>query len=324
MKCLGKTKYGNLYLNDDGTLVTRVRKSVAHRYQMEERTCALAILTLLRAKVRAPSAKSGGCTGSSSRAPARSTVTPTEPPSTAAATTARSARTANAARSTHIYTGMGVQSARAVEQIGVHILREVFRAHALEPGRHVAVGFRRALPVGTVVIHDLDTDDYWWAHTDGSPAAPPPGAAAGPPTPTPSNTYAYSDFSPSRHQAGNPPQERTHTVNEQTTKPDVIANSATDILTQIRDGELMMDIADELTRVTEAVRETGKKGSVTIKLQIQPAAGGDATKVLVHGGCEAKPPKPSIAPSLFYTTERGALLRENPNQLKLHFSDDQE
>lgn len=86
------------------------------------------------------------------------------------------------------------------------------------------------------------------------------------------------------------------------------------LLSTQRDGDLLYDLAKELTKVISAVRETAISGSVTLKLTIAPSTRGDATKVLVRDSVESKEPRPERSPSLFYTTAQGGLSRENPRQ----------
>jgi len=76
-------------------------------------------------------------------------------------------------------------------------------------------------------------------------------------------------------------------------------------------------VDDEMTaaiaEVVEAVSHLDAKGTVTLKVTIEPAGSGGRT---VATACvvEVKPPKPDAEKSIFYVAEGGALQREDPYQ----------
>jgi len=76
-------------------------------------------------------------------------------------------------------------------------------------------------------------------------------------------------------------------------------------------------VDDEMTaaiaEVVEAVSHLDAKGTVTLKVTIEPAGSGCRT---VATACvvEVKPPKPDAEKSIFYVAEGGALQREDPYQ----------
>lgn len=82
-----------------------------------------------------------------------------------------------------------------------------------------------------------------------------------------------------------------------------------------RRGESLSDLAAALREVTEAVRHTGKPGSVTLKVKIRPAAKGGA--MVVEDEVKTTLPKSEIEGSIFFADDQGNLLREDPNQRTL-------
>lgn len=90
----------------------------------------------------------------------------------------------------------------------------------------------------------------------------------------------------------------------------------TEALTQIRKGKLLLEAQQKLQDVVKTCRATGKKGELTIKLSIKPSANGE---MHVTGTADAKAPKPEVTASLFYDSEDGALLREDPKQVAMDF-----
>ena len=88
------------------------------------------------------------------------------------------------------------------------------------------------------------------------------------------------------------------------------------LLAEQGDGDFRQRLEEELARVVVAVRETGKKGEVKVKLTVAPSVAGDGGKVLVTDHVTATTPTKSRAPSLYYTTETGGLSRHNPAQLR--------
>lgn len=91
---------------------------------------------------------------------------------------------------------------------------------------------------------------------------------------------------------------------------------ALDTLREIRSGAFLEDVTAELNDLVRAVRQTDKKGSITIKLDIDPIKG-DADMVTVSDTITTKAPKPEQAPTLFYTTVEANLQLRNPAQPKL-------
>lgn len=84
-------------------------------------------------------------------------------------------------------------------------------------------------------------------------------------------------------------------------------------LTEQRKGRMANEASEALSRVVKACRETGKKGSVTIKLSIRPTA----SEMMVSDEITEKVPRPDAAASVFYDDDEGNLSRTDPNQEEL-------
>lgn len=83
-------------------------------------------------------------------------------------------------------------------------------------------------------------------------------------------------------------------------------------------GDLGSTASIELQKVIMAVRESGKKGSVSITLEVKPR-GRDSGQVEFSGDVKAKVPVQTIAPVMVFITEDGDFQRENPAQRQLPF-----
>lgn len=92
------------------------------------------------------------------------------------------------------------------------------------------------------------------------------------------------------------------------------ARPITDTLRLI-DGGVFVDIAsDKLNDLVKAVDETGKTGTLTIKLDLKRAREG---AVNITPTVVAKLPEKKADPSLLWVTVEGNLTLENPNQQRL-------
>ncbi|MBN2162559.1 MAG: hypothetical protein JXR25_16820 [Pontiellaceae bacterium] len=99
---------------------------------------------------------------------------------------------------------------------------------------------------------------------------------------------------------------------------DAVSNSIMEILPDLNRGDLPHDASMELDHVIQAVKETGKDGSLTIKLKVSAVKSGsiEINEVDIHAAVEAKIPKPTKRPTGFFIGRGGKLQRDNPNQLQ--------
>lgn len=100
------------------------------------------------------------------------------------------------------------------------------------------------------------------------------------------------------------------------TTGDVPTDHAADfaeLLTEFGHGAANRKLTDSLRELVAACKETGRKGSLTIKLAVK--ADGKMTSV----GIDVKTTKPehALPGEIFYATDDGGLTREDPRQRSL-------
>lgn len=83
------------------------------------------------------------------------------------------------------------------------------------------------------------------------------------------------------------------------------------ILNSIRYGAATDEATEELNKVVLACRETGKSGSVTIKLTFKPGVG---PQMEIHDDIKSVIPKPAKAATFMFDTEDGDLQLNDPRQ----------
>lgn len=98
------------------------------------------------------------------------------------------------------------------------------------------------------------------------------------------------------------------------TKDPAFQRPALDVLAELRRGKAKHDITKSLHDVVTAVKNTGKKGELVIKLVIEPVKN-DATQVDVTDVIVAKAPVLTKAPSRFYLTDDANLTRTDPTDV---------
>lgn len=95
-----------------------------------------------------------------------------------------------------------------------------------------------------------------------------------------------------------------------------MSQSFTDIMSQIRGGFALTVAGRKLEELTKAVRETGKKGSITFTISVEPDKV-DENVVNVVPKIVAKIPEKGFTPGVFFVDENGKLTREDPRQLEM-------
>jgi hypothetical protein len=70
-----------------------------------------------------------------------------------------------------------------------------------------------------------------------------------------------------------------------------------------------------INEVVAAIRETKRKGKVTLEVAMEPVKG-DVNRLSIEVKVTAKVPKPSPASDVFYSTEEGGLQKTDPNQME--------
>lgn len=91
------------------------------------------------------------------------------------------------------------------------------------------------------------------------------------------------------------------------------------VLSQLRRGQTEADLTDALREVVQRVRETRKKGSVTLKITVQPQSKGDDVVLILSDDVKANLPVAERGSSIFYANEDNSLVRNDPRQGELRF-----
>jgi hypothetical protein len=85
------------------------------------------------------------------------------------------------------------------------------------------------------------------------------------------------------------------------------------VLQELARGQVHNQLSEHLAGLTAAVRETGRKGTLTLTLTVD-LAGKGAEALTVTARVEAKPPRQGLPPSIFFADQAGNLTRHDPNQ----------
>jgi hypothetical protein len=87
-------------------------------------------------------------------------------------------------------------------------------------------------------------------------------------------------------------------------------------LTQHSRGEAHAQISGELRELLTAVQEHGRKGSLVIKVNVEPPKGHvDGQPLLVSVESELKAPRPIASPSMYFVDDDGRPTRNDPRQI---------
>lgn len=86
-----------------------------------------------------------------------------------------------------------------------------------------------------------------------------------------------------------------------------------------RHGGCLAEITEKMAEVAEAVMDTQKAGTITLKITLAPLGKGNKRTVIVSDDVKAKVPEHDRDESMFYIGDRGQLLRDDPDQLAMDF-----
>lgn len=106
-------------------------------------------------------------------------------------------------------------------------------------------------------------------------------------------------------------------------RPDVIAGDICDTLKSIRKGRAAAEASIEMEKLIDAVRRTGKGGTLTMKVSVKPvhdgqiAEGRNSLQVWVDCQTNSKEPTATTQPTLCFATCTGQLSRDNPDQMRM-------
>lgn len=94
----------------------------------------------------------------------------------------------------------------------------------------------------------------------------------------------------------------------------------TQMLAKISYGDAADQASDMLADLVKAVGEHEREGTLTLTITVKPK-GKDSGQVEVTAKTATKLPVREIAPSMFFVTKDGGLVRENPRQKKFPFAE---
>lgn len=100
---------------------------------------------------------------------------------------------------------------------------------------------------------------------------------------------------------------------KQTSNPESEAFDFAEFLKEFGHGAPNTTATQRMREIVQACVATGRKGSITIKIDI--AAHGGLAELRAAISC--KKPEPQLPGSTYYTNETGELLNEDPRQLTL-------
>lgn len=91
----------------------------------------------------------------------------------------------------------------------------------------------------------------------------------------------------------------------------------TDVLREFRRGRVVDHASEELARVVRGVMETGKAGSLTLKIFVKPPKTRGDNALILTAAVNASEPQPDMPEAIFFASEAGDLLREDPTNQRL-------
>lgn len=97
-------------------------------------------------------------------------------------------------------------------------------------------------------------------------------------------------------------------------KTDSTKMDAIELLRKLNKGEFALDLSQKLTEAAKAVKGMGKKASITIKLDIEPAKKIAGPAVMFNALATPSMPKPEPMASVMFVDDDGTLTRDDPNQ----------
>lgn len=106
----------------------------------------------------------------------------------------------------------------------------------------------------------------------------------------------------------------THESNDSKQRDKSITISMEKFVEVLDNGSLGAELMERLRDVVERVRETGRKGYVQLRLNVDLAGAG---QVEIEPQVKSKEPKTSHTQRLFYTDDSGHLYRQDPDQINL-------
>lgn len=97
---------------------------------------------------------------------------------------------------------------------------------------------------------------------------------------------------------------------------DPVIRPFADALREMQAGRTHTELSEQLHELIARVRDTGKKGSLTLTITVAPVKNASENTLTVSDVVTAKLPAHDRRVSLFYADADGNLTRRDPNQLE--------
>ncbi len=91
----------------------------------------------------------------------------------------------------------------------------------------------------------------------------------------------------------------------------------TETLADIRNGDVIADLTDQLRELVLRVRETGRPGSMTLTLKVKNASKGAGSALVIEDDIKTKLPTAEKGSTFLFAAEDGQLQRNDPRQPRL-------
>lgn len=98
------------------------------------------------------------------------------------------------------------------------------------------------------------------------------------------------------------------------------------VIASVRNGKAALVLSEQLSKVNRAVCDTGKKGKMTITLDLIPTSvnsRGEVDEIKVEIGSKLTLPLPSPGAALFYPTRDGSGLTQTDPDTERMFDEDE-
>lgn len=96
-----------------------------------------------------------------------------------------------------------------------------------------------------------------------------------------------------------------------------MSQSFLDTVRELRQGQTLQDLADELQGLVAQVRLTGKAGKLRFDLTVKPASKGNVDTLLLEDAITVKAPSLERAATVMFATSNNVLSRQDPRQPEL-------
>jgi hypothetical protein len=91
----------------------------------------------------------------------------------------------------------------------------------------------------------------------------------------------------------------------------------TETLRDIRGGDVVHELTEQLREVVTRVKDTGRPGSLILTLKVKPAATGAGTALIIEDDVKIKLPMAAKGATILYANDDGGLQRNDPRQPSL-------